>query len=415
MNAFKYLLIAHLFIFLKCGSSGQPVKTPKEDTITSTTDTVAYAPPLEHRSFTPEPGAYDIPTYIDSLKGKKVGLVVNPSSEINSTHLVDTLISHHIDVVKIFAPEHGFRGTADAGETIKDGKDEKTGLPVISLYGNNKKPKPEQVNDLDIIVFDIQDVGVRFYTYISTMQYVMESCAENDIQFMVLDRPNPNGDYVAGPVLDPKFKSFVGMHPIPIVHGLTVGELAKMINGEGWIAEDKKCDLTVVPCKYYTHSSKYELPVKPSPNLPNYASIRLYPSLCLLEPTQVSVGRGTYFPFQVLGSPAADSGFCFTPESIEGMSKNPKHLGKECCGIDFRALEEFPKFTLQYLYDFYQGYEDKANFFTSRNFFNKLMGTDKVTKLLENGASVEEMNASFAEELATYEKMREQYLLYPIH
>ncbi len=411
MRIFNYILAVFLFQFWACGQS-QSVNSSKTEQ-----DSTNVNPDLQSEIIVADttiyPGAHQTNSYLDQLKNQRIGLVVNQSSLINNTHLIDTLLSHDINVVKIFAPEHGFRGTADAGEHIDNAVDEKTGLPVISLYGNNKKPKAEQFKDLDLVIFDIQDVGVRFYTYISTMHYVMEACAENNVKLIVFDRPNPNGDYVAGPVLDINFQSFVGMHPIPIVHGLTVGELAKMINGEKWLNDSLVCDLEVVPCKNYTHQSKYELPVKPSPNLPNYLSIRLYPTLCVLEPSQISVGRGTTHPFQVLGSPHIDTGFCFTPVSIEGMSKYPKHQDKKCCGQDFRDMKEAPKFTLRYLYDYYHSYPDKNNFYTSRNFFNKILGTDKVANLLESGASYQEFEDWYQSDLDQYKEKRKQYLIYP--
>ena len=283
------------------------------------------ADPIEHRPAALVLGAYQFESYLPLLENRRVGMLVNHTSLVGNTHLVDTLQSLGVDIRKVFAPEHGFRGTADAGEAVEDGIDKATGLPLISLYGSNKKPGREQLADLDVIIFDIQDVGARFYTYISTMHYMMEACAENGKKLIVLDRPNPNGMYVDGPVLEPEFRSFVGMHPIPVVHGLTVGELAKMINGEGWLDNGVKCDLTVIAMDGYTHDSEYALPVKPSPNLPNQLSVQLYPSLCLFEATVVSVGRGTYEPFQQIGHPSfTDMPDSFTPVSIDGMSKYPR-------------------------------------------------------------------------------------------
>lgn len=364
-------------------------------------------------------GAARMDAYLPDLqKAKGVGLVVNPTSTVGSTHLVDTLLAQGVNVRQIFAPEHGFRGTADAGETVTDGKDKQTGLPIISLYGDNKKPKPSQLQGLDVVVFDIQDVGVRFYTYISTLHYVMEACAEQGIKVLVLDRPNPNGHYVDGPILDPDFKSFVGMHRVPIVHGMTVAEYAKMVNGEGWLKGGIKCELEVVPCLNYTHSTPYELPVKPSPNLPNNRSIYLYPSLCFFEGTVVSVGRGTNTQFQVYGHPDATIGdYYFTPEPMPG-AKYPKLEGNRCRGFSLATtapehIRQQGYLNLDYLVDFYQAYPDKANFFLETRFIDKLAGTDALRKAIIAGQSAEEIRASWAEELTAYREMREGYLLYP--
>ncbi len=364
-------------------------------------------------------GAARMGAYLPALqKAKGVGLVVNPTSMVGHTHLVDTLLAQGVNVRQIFAPEHGFRGTADAGETVTDGKDKQTGLPIISLYGDNKKPKPAQLQGLDVVVFDIQDVGVRFYTYISTLHYVMEACAEQGIKVLVLDRPNPNGHYVDGPILDPDFKSFVGMHRVPIVHGMTVGEYAKMVNGEGWLKGGIKCELEVVPCLNYTHSTPYELPVKPSPNLPNNRSIYLYPSLCFFEGTVVSVGRGTNTQFQVYGHPDATIGdYYFTPEPMPG-AKYPKLEGKRCRGFSLATtapehIRQQGYLNLDYLVDFYQAYPNKANFFLETLFIDKLAGTDALRKAIIAGQSAEEIRASWAEGLTAYREMREGYLLYP--
>ena len=280
-------------------------------------------------------GAECTEDYLFKLKDQTVGIVGNQSTRVGKVHLVDTLLTLGIKITKIFSPEHGFRGKADAGEKVKSGVDPKTKLPVISLYGSNKKPKSEQLKGIDVLIFDIQDVGARFYTYISTLHYVMEACVENDIKLMVLDRPNPNGGYVDGPVLDSEFKSFVGMHPVPVVHGLTIGEYACMINGEGWLPNHAKCNLDIIKCKGWDHNKYYKLPIKPSPNLPNMLSIYLYPSLCFFEGTVVSVGRGTKFPFQIIGHPLFKPGnFQFTPKPGAG-SKEPKLKGKLCYGINF--------------------------------------------------------------------------------
>ena len=337
-------------------------------------------------------GAEQPELYLPVLKNKKVGLVVNNTSRINNTHLVDFLISENIHIETIFAPEHGFRGDVSAGETIKDGVDSITGIRVISLYGKTKKPTIEHLQNIDLVVFDIQDVGCRFYTYISTLHLVLEACAENDIPLLVLDRPNPNGDYVAGPVLKPGFQSFVGLDPIPVVHGCTIGEYAKMVNGENWHKADMRCKLEVIPVKNYTHSIIYNLPVKPSPNLPNYLSVRLYPSLCFFEATSVSVGRGTDYPFQVLGGLDSSLGnFQFTPKSIPGVSANPLNKDKQCFGIDLRELEEVPKFTLKYFLDFYCKFKKKEDFITRENWLNTLAGTDKLIQQLKMGKSETEI------------------------
>ncbi|NJL12827.1 MAG: DUF1343 domain-containing protein [Microscillaceae bacterium] len=357
-------------------------------------------------------GASQFRQYLPQLAQKRVGLVVNHTSRLGAAHLVDTLLSLGVKVQKVFAPEHGFRGDADAGEYLTDGRDPQTGLPIVSLYGQNKKPSPEEIQDLDAVIFDIQDVGARFYTYISTMHYVMEACAEQNKPIIVLDRPNPNGGYVDGPVREEKFSSFVGMHPIPVVHGLTVGELARMINGEGWLKGGLKCELLVVPVENYRHADQVSLPVKPSPNLPNDASVRLYPSLCLFEGTQISVGRGTFSPFQVIGAPIPGLGkFVFTPTSIPGMSKNPKYLGKECYGIDFRNRRVKAEFTLRYLLDFYHKYPEKDKFFN--DYFDTLAGTDKLRQQIKAGLNESQIRQSWAEDLARYRQLREKYLLYP--
>jgi len=328
---------------------------------------------------------------------------------------VDSLLSLGVQVQKVFAPEHGFRGQADAGAKIEDATDTKTGIPLLSLYGSNKKPSPQQLADVDIAIFDIQDVGARFYTYISTMHYVMEACAENGKPIIVLDRPNPNGDYVAGPIRQNGFDSFVGMHPIPIVHGLTVAELAKMINGEGWLDGRVACDLTVVEVENYDHTMSYSLPVAPSPNLPNDASIRLYPSLCLFEPTAISIGRGTDFPFQVAGYPDSIFGtFSFTPVSMPGKATHPKHEDKTCYGLDLREEAADHRFTLQFLLDYHQKCQEKGiEFFTNERFFHLLAGTDELKKQLEAGLNEQAILESWQPELEAYKKMRKRYLLYP--
>lgn len=359
-------------------------------------------------------GAEQPEKYLHLLKEKKVGLIVNQSSLVGEQHLLDFLLENEIDVVKVFSPEHGFRGDADAGEKITDERDSKTGLPIVSLYGKNKKPTVEQLSEIDLLIFDIQDVGVRFYTYISTLHYVMESCAENKKELLVLDRPNPNGDYLAGPVLKKEFQSFVGMHPIPIVHGCTVGELAQMINGEAWLKDGVNCRLNIIPAAGYNHNHSWSLKVKPSPNLPNDLSIRLYPSLCFFEATHASIGRGTQFPFQVIGFPDEKFGkFSFIPESIDGMAKNPKQKGKVCYGYDLRNELLDHRFSISYFLDFYTKFENEEDFISSERWFNLLAGTDQLIKDIRAGKELEEIESSWNGELINYKKMRNKYLLYP--
>tara|TARA_R110002072_G_scaffold3334_1_gene24473 strand:+ start:38309 stop:39607 length:1299 start_codon:yes stop_codon:yes gene_type:complete len=363
---------------------------------------------------TPLPGAERPELYLDQLQGKKIGIVANQTSiltQSNNKHVVDFLLEKGVNVKKVFVPEHGFRGQADAGEKVDNTVDSKTGLPIISLYGNNKKPKPEQIQDLDILIFDLQDVGVRFYTYISTMHYLMEAAAENGKKVIIFDRPNPNGNYIAGPVLKKGFESFVGMHPIPVVHGLTVGELAQMINGEKWLKGGLKADLEVIPVGNWDHQKAYNLPVKPSPNLPNDLSIKLYPSTCFFEGTIVSLGRGTHFPFQVYGYPDPKFGeFTFTPVRIDGMSNNPPHQDKKCYGVDLRGESMMHEFTLKYLLDAYQKSGKGQAFFN--NYFNTLAGTDQLKKMIMDGKTEAEITASWKNDLEEYSTLRKKYLIY---
>lgn len=361
-------------------------------------------------------GAARIDQYLPSLKNKTVGLVVNQTSTIGKTHLVDTLLNLGVNVVEIFAPEHGFRGTADAGELIKNGKDTKTGLSIISLYGDNKKPKPEQIKNLDVIIFDIQDVGVRFYTYISTLQYVMEACSESNKALIILDRPNPNGHYVDGPVLEMQNKSFVGMQAIPVVHGMTIGEYAQFLNGEHCLSNNKQCKITIVPCENYNHNTFYSIPIKPSPNLPNMTAIYLYPSICFFEGTnEVSLGRGTDFPFQLYGSPKFPNtlNFNFTPESKPG-AKTPPMQNIKCFGYDLSdiSLETLrkEKFTLKYLINAYRLSSDKSTFFNS--FFIKLSGKSNLAGQIQKGMNEKEIRNSWKKELDQFKLIRKKYLLY---
>lgn len=358
-------------------------------------------------------GAEQTTDYLSLLEGKKVGIVGNQSSLIGETHLVDSMLSLNVNVVKVFSPEHGFRGKADAGEHVSNEKDQKTGLPIVSLYGKNKKPTQEQLKGLDVVVFDIQDVGVRFYTYISTLHYVMEACAEADIPVLVLDRPNPNGHYADGPVLDMKYKSFVGMHPVPIVYGMTIGEYGRMINGEHWLENDLVCDLTVIPCENYDHDTPYSLPVPPSPNLRSDVSIQLYPSLCILEATTVSVGRGTDGPFERYGHPDfPEMDFSFTPKSGPG-SKNPKHKDQACNGFDLDTPENerLDQLDLSYLIksrDYLKG----KTFIDRMRMFQLLSGNDELAQQLKEGKSEEDIRASWQEKLDAFKSIREKYLIY---
>lgn len=362
-----------------------------------------------------EVGAEQTGKYLPLLYGKNVAIVANQTSMIGNQHLVDFVKSKGVTIQKVFSPEHGFRGKSSAGETIKDGKDLTTSLPIVSLYGKNKKPTKEQLQDVDVVVFDIQDVGARFYTYISTMTYVMEACAENGVEMIILDRPNPNGHYVDGPILQPKFKSFVGMHPIPVVHGMTIGEYAQMVNGEGWLANGVKCNINIIKCKGYTHNTRYSLPVKPSPNLPNDAAIALYPSLCFFEGTTVSIGRGTDKPFQVVGAPFfAKTNYSFVPKENEG-AKNPKYEGETCNGFDLSQIgkvyaSETVGLNIFWLLDAYSKAPNKSNFFTS--YFKLLAGTDELQKQVEQGFTEEEIRKSWQVGLVKFKEIRSKYLLY---
>jgi uncharacterized protein YbbC (DUF1343 family) len=358
-------------------------------------------------------GADQLDILLPKLSGKRVALVVNNTSVIGKTHLADTLVSAGVEIKKIFAPEHGFRGTADAGEQVKDGVDVKTNLPLVSLYGSNKKPSADQLADIDVVIFDIQDVGVRFYTYISTMHYVMDACAQYGKSLIILDRPNPNGSYVDGPVLEAPFKSFLGMHQIPLVHGLTIGELAMMVNGEGWLESGKKCDLEVIRLINWKHSDEYSLREKPSPNLPNDKAILLYPSLGLFEGTVMSVGRGTQMPFQIVGHPDLKGmDFQFTPVSIPGMAKNPLYENKVCYGIDLRNVPAERKLDLQYLLKMYEAFPLKEKFFNDKNFDTHL-GTSSLREQIRGGTSEEKIRESWKRGLDEYKKLRAKYLLYP--
>lgn len=370
---------------------------------------------LSFRQNEPVPGASQFENYRSLIDGKAIAVLANQTSMAGERHLVDMLLTNKMKIKVIFAPEHGFRDLADAGATIEDGRDKITGLPIISLYGKHNKPTPEDLSGIDVVIFDIQDVGTRFYTYISTLQYLMEACAENNVACIVLDRPNPNGFYVDGNILDTAHRSFVGMNPIPVVHGMTVGEYANMLNGEGWLAGGRKCDLKVITCKNYDHKTLYEPPVKPSPNLPNQNSIYLYPSTCFFEGTNLSVGRGTPYPFQVFGSPEMpDKGFSFTPESVPG-AKNPPFLGKKCFGTDLSAALEnkvvpSPEINLDWVIQAYNDHPDNSKFFTS--YFDVLAGGPTLREQIQKGMTSAEIRESWEEGLKKFEKIREKYLLY---
>ena len=360
------------------------------------------------------PGAYQTDQYLRFLKGKQVALVVNHTSVIGKTHLADSLLSLGVQVKRIFAPEHGFRGTADAGAHIDNEVDAKTGLALVSLYGKHKKPSAEDLKGIDVVIFDIQDVGARFYTYSSTLLYVQEACAENKVKLLILDRPNPNGHYVDGPVLDPsRFASFVGLTAIPVVHGLTMGEYAQMLNGEGWLANKVLCDLQVIPVSSYTHKSVVHVSIAPSPNLPNDQSIGLYPSLCLLEPTIVSVGRGTTTQFQVIGTPNSAAGnYTFTPVPTPG-AMDPPLKDQLCYGMDLRAVNTRKLgFSLAYLFEMFEKTGRKESFFTSPTFFDKLAGTDAIRLGLLAGKTEKEIRSSWEPALKAYKEVRKRYLIY---
>ena len=418
---FKNTVLFSVLLMISCGSSVKKQETrdkKQESAIENSTSEI-------------KTGAENTGAYFSLLKDKKIGIVTNQTGIFKSLpiikhrsdrdnpqiklgdiniSIVDYLISHKINIQKIYAPEHGFRGTADAGELIKDGKDTKTGLPIISLYGNNKKPKPEQLAGIDVVVFDLQDVGARFYTYISSLLYIMEACAENNIPLIVLDRPNPNGSIVDGPTLEKEHTSFVGMHQIPLLHGMTIGEYAKMINGEKWLKNEIQCQLTVIPCLNYNREMEYSLPVKPSPNLPNDQSINLYASLCLFEGTNVSVGRGTEMQFQIYGSPfLPKSNFSFTPIPNFG-AKDPTHKNQLCYGEDLTKIEKIKQLELKWLIKAYNTTSDKSKFFN--DFFVKLAGTKKLREQIETGISEAEIRNSWKKELQDFKTMRQKYLIY---
>ena len=406
LNSIKNTALLFVIIVLSCGNSS-PYQNKAPLTV----------------------AANQLELYLPLLKNKRVGIVANQTSVIfknssglglngeliknDNIHLVDSLIKRDVSVIKVFAPEHGYRGRADAGEYVKGGIDLKTGLPIVSLYGENRKPDPKVLEDLDVVVFDIQDVGTRFYTFVSTLHYMMEGCASLDIPLIVLDRPNPNGHYVDGPVLDLNYKSFVGMHAVPITHGMTLGEFAKMINGEHWLEDDLNCDLTVIPVANYNREDVYILPIPPSPNLPNQKAINLYPSLCLFEGTHVSVGRGTENQFQIFGSPFLGDenySFQFIPKPNFG-AKNPKHKAKICYGKDLKNVDFLNDINLNWLIEAYENTTDKSSFFNS--FFTKLAGQTTLQQQIEKGWSALEIKRSWENDLEQFKALRSNYLLYP--
>ena len=363
-------------------------------------------------------GADRLEELLPLLENKRISLVVNQTSLVQNVHLLDTLYNKGVHITQVFAPEHGFRGDADAGEFIKNGKDYRTQVPIISLYGKNKKPQPSQLQQTDIMIFDIQDVGARFYTYISTMFYVMQACAENNKELIILDRPNPY-DYVDGPVLDMKYKSFVGILPIPILHGCTIGELAQMINGEGWLGNNLQCPLKVITIEDWKHGQPYSLPVKPSPNLPNDQAIALYPSLCPFEGTSISVGRGTDFPFQIIGSPTTKNlKFRFMPHPMKGSDKHPLHQDTYCYGLNLSSEKNIPKgFSLQYVIQFYNYFQNltkhaEKEFFTRPHWFDLLMGTNQVRLDILKNKTEEQIRSAWQKKLNQYKEIRKKYLLY---
>jgi len=396
--------ILHLLLIISVTLILSSLSTTKEKTINTDTNNNIRV------------GAERLEIYLPFIKNKRVAIVANHSSLVKNTNLIDTLLSLNINIKKIFCPEHGFRGTADAGEIVNNYIDEKTKLPIISLYGKNYKPKPNDLKNIDIVIFDIQDVGVRFYTYISTMHYMMEACAENNVEFMILDRPNPNGHYVDGPVLQKEYKSFIGMHPVACVHGLTVAEYARMINDEGWLKNGIKCKLRYVLIQNYNHETLYNLPVKPSPNLPNMQAIYLYPSLGLFEGTVISIGRGTDIPFQVYGHPKLTGyNFYFIPRSRIG-AKYPLYENIKCYGVDMRnipteKIKYMRKINIEWLMDAYNKYPDKKHFFNE--LFDKLAGNGILRQQIINNVSEKEIRDSWSNELNKYKSIRKKYLLYP--
>ncbi len=422
-KVFKNTVLLLVLVTISCGSKTKKDITSSREVLNQVQDNKTT---IEDKSIVV--GANRTEHYLPLLQGKRVGIVANQTSvifkkitttseqsryDVIYTHIVDSLVSLKVNIKKVFAPEHGFRGTADAGELVKDGKDTKTGLHINSLHGKHKKPTKAQLKDVDIMVFDIQDVGVRFYTYISTLHYVMEACAEQNIPLIILDRPNPNGNYIDGPVLEHKHSSFLGMHPIPLIHGMTLGEYAKMINGEQWLNNGVTCNITIIETENYTHNADYNLPIRPSPNLPNDHSIKLYPSLGLFEGTNINAGRGTEFQFQRYGAPFLEKNhyeFSYTPITNFG-AKYPKHKNKICYGVDLSKVKAERHFTLNYIIDAYNHTTDKSKFFNTSNFTTHA-GTEKLQKQIEAGANEAAIKATWQEDLDAFKMTRRKYVIY---
>jgi uncharacterized protein YbbC (DUF1343 family) len=414
LSFFKNTFFLWVLVSFSCGSQNKEANANTAEEIVIQ-DTIAVVSPPKNE---PVPGAHQPDAYLPLLKDKRVGIIANQTSILSKKkgdlHMVDFLLAEGIQLKKVFSPEHGFRGAADAGELVKSDLDAKTGLPIISLYGKNKELyAAEMLGDIDVIVFDIQDVGVRFYTYISTLHYVMEACAEVGIPLVILDRPNPNGHYIEGPILDVKHKSFLGMHPVPLVHGMTVAEYAQMINGQGWLTNKRQCTLQIIKVLNYTHQTPYSLPVRPSPNLPNDVAINLYPSLGLLEGTNLNAGRGTEMQFQLIGSPYLPKEkytFIYTPKPNFG-SKNPKFNGEVCHGLDLRDTPRMSRVDLTWIMDAYRNYEKTEAFFNTKN-FTAHAGTEVLQQQIEQGYTFREIRATWLPGLKAYDEMREKYLLY---
>jgi uncharacterized protein YbbC (DUF1343 family) len=413
-----YPIALLMLVAQACDARPKSAKDPVSSTPALQTDTLKSAAEILT-------GAAQTEKYLPLLKGKRVGMVVNPTSVIDKMTAVDSLIKVGVNIVKIFGPEHGFRGDASAGITVNDAVDEKTGIKAISLYGKHNTPSTADLSDIDIMVFDIQDVGVRFYTYINTLQHVMQACAENNKELLILDRPNPNGFYVDGPVLDPRLVSGIGLKAIPVVHGLTVGEYAQMLNGEGWLNNKVKCKINIIKVANYNHDMPYDLPVKPSPNLNTPESILLYPTTCLFEGTYLNHGRGTMFPFTILGAPALKGKykFSFTPKSIKGMAETPLHQDQVCYGLDLRNydisnIRKDKTLNIKWLIELYKAYPNKADFFNTKlsnqmNSIDKLAGVYTLKEQIIAGKSEKEIRASWKPGLSRYKEMRKKYLLYP--
>jgi len=430
LSFFKNTLLFLLMFCYSCGSQSKDKNVSNsEDTLPQAQDGVMIHNTIEltedgrPKSETVIVGADQSLLYLPLLKGKNVGVVANQTSLVreisskrnnnNGIHLVDFLVNNETEISKVFAPEHGFRGKEDAGETVKDGIDTKTGLHIISLYGKNKKPTQQQLDGIEVMIFDIQDVGVRFYTYIATLHHVMEACAEAGILLIILDRPNPNGHYIDGPMMEKEHTGFLGMHPVPLVHGMTIGEYAQMINGEGWLADGMKCRIEVITLKNYTHETQYSLPVRPSPNLPNDVAINLYPSLGLLEGTNLNAGRGTEMQFQLLGSPFLPKEFypfSYTPQPNFG-AKYPKHSGTACNGLDLRETPRMSRIDLNWIIEAYLNHEKKKNFFNTTN-FTAHAGTAELQRQIEQGYTFREIRKTWLRDLRAYDIMRQPYLFY---